>query len=203
MKKGLKKFFTMHHERKLKEFEALALPLFDQLYTTALNMTKNQFDAEDLVQTAYLKAWRFYNHFEAGTNIRAWMFRILTNTFINEYRVKKREPTRVNFETAEATFQTEESKEIDTNQVLGLNQDYKKLFDDTITAALDDLPEQYRLVVLLSDVSDLKYKEIAEIVGCPFGTVMSRLSRGRKMLARSLKSYAAKNGFTKHELFQE
>ena len=188
--------------KRSQQFEALTFPLMDKIYSTALRMTRDQLDAEDLTQTTYLKAYRFFHRFESGTNFNAWMFRILTNNFINEYRIKKKMPTRVNFETTCATHPKEDTGEFDRNRGFGLTKNYEELFDDTITAALDRLPEEYRIVVLLSDVNDLKYKEIAEVLGCPIGTVMSRLNRGRKILARSLKKYAATNGFAKHSVFQ-
>lgn len=183
-----------------QQFENLAFPLMDSLYGTALRMTRDRLDAEDLVQVTYMKAYRFFHSFETGSNFRSWMFRILTNNFINEYRIKKKSPTKVNFETMGAIFGYEESSEIDKNKALDMNTDYHELFDDSITAAFDKLPEQYRIVILLSDVNGLKYKEIAEMLDCPIGTVMSRINRGRKMLARDLKKYAATKGFAKHEL---
>ena len=188
----MRKLFTnplgIDPEQNSKDFEALVFPLMDRLYTTALTMTRDTFDAEDLVQDAYLKAYRFFHRFEPGTNFRAWIFHILTNTFINLYQSKKREPFRVNFETTCATFSQADTRDSDKNQNSGFIEKYEELFDDTITAALHGLPEKYRIVVLLSDVNNLKYKEIATALECPIGTVMSRLSRGRKMLARSLKN---------------
>ncbi|MFQ6113652.1 MAG: sigma-70 family RNA polymerase sigma factor [bacterium] len=195
MKKSLKRFFTRDHEKKLKEFEALALPLMDRLYATALRMTKNQSDAEDLVQATYLKAWRFYHGFKPGTNIEGWIFRILANNFINEYRRKKREPVRVDFETTQATYREESLGEVEADRISEFDENYKELFDDTISNALNNLPAKYRLVVLLSDVNNLKYKEIAQVLDCPIGTVMSRLSRGRQMLAQNLRPYARENGY--------
>ncbi|MFQ5865454.1 MAG: sigma-70 family RNA polymerase sigma factor [bacterium] len=195
MKNGIKRIFAGHNEEKLKEFEALALPLMDRMYSTALRMTRNQFDAEDLVQTTYFKAWRFYHRFKTGTNIEGWIFRILANNFINAYRRKKRGPTRVDFETTQATYAEEVPNEVNAEAMSEVDENYKELFDDRISNALDKLPEQYRLVVLLSDVNDLKYKEIAEVLNCPIGTVMSRLSRGREMLAQNLRHYAVENGY--------
>ncbi len=183
-----------------QQFENLAFPLMDSLYGTALKMTRDQLDAEDLTQTTYLKAYRFFHRFEPGTNFNAWMFRILMNNFNTEYRIKKRMPERVDFETTCATFPKEEASEFDGNRGIGFTENYEELFDDTITAALDRLPEEYRVIIILCDVCSLKYKEIAEALDCPQGTVMSRLSRGRKMLARSLKKYAATNGFMKQGL---
>lgn len=182
-------------EQKRKDFEAVVFPLMDRLYTTALSMTKDPLDAEDLVQETYLRAYRFFHSFKRGTNFGAWMYRILTNNYINVYRGKKREPLQVDFETTCVTFANEYTSEIDKNKVADLNANYDEVFDDSITAALDKLPEQYRMAVMLCDVNELNYKEIAEVVGCPIGTVMSRLSRGRKMLAKFLKPYAEANGY--------
>ena len=172
-----------------QQFENLAFPLMDSLYGTALRMTMDQLDAEDLTQTTYLKAYRFFHRFESGTNFNAWMFRVLTNNFNTEYRSKKRMPERVDFETTCATFPKEDTSEFDRNRRFGFTENYEELFDDTI-------------VVILCDVCSLKYKEIAAALDCPQGTVMSRLSRGRKMLARSLKKYAATNGFMKQGLLK-
>jgi len=179
-----------------QQFEALAFPLMDRLFSTALRMTRDQHDAEDLVQDTYLKAYRFFHRFQLGTNFRAWMFRILTNHFITEYHTKKRMPPKANFETICTTVPLKENSEFNSDGEFELKVNYEDLFDDTIIAALNGLPEKYRIVVLLSDVNDLKYKEIAKMLDCPIGTVMSRLSRGRKMLTRSLRNYAVTNGFT-------
>ncbi|NIR48982.1 sigma-70 family RNA polymerase sigma factor [candidate division KSB1 bacterium] len=174
----------------LKQFEALALPLFDRLYSTAIRMTRHSQDAEDLVQDTYLKAWRYFHRFEPGSNFAGWIFRILINNFINEYRKKKNMHARADFDTATKTFAAKTTVPINEE-----TSDYHKTFDDAITAALEQLPEHYRAVILLSDVNDLKYKEIAEALNCPIGTVMSRLNRGRQMLAKSLKKYAVENGY--------
>ncbi len=183
--------------KQSQQFEALTFPLTDKIYSTALRMTRDQLDAEDLVQNTYLKAYRFFHRFQPGTNFRAWMFRILTNNFITEYKNKKKEPVRVNFETICLSLPQEYVGGFDKNQEFGLATNYEEIFDDKVTVALDKLPDQYRIVILLCDVSDLRYKEISEVLGCPIGTVMSRLNRGRKKLAQSLKEYAITNGFTK------
>ncbi|NIR47620.1 sigma-70 family RNA polymerase sigma factor [candidate division KSB1 bacterium] len=174
-------------EQKRRDFEALAFPVMDRLYITAFAMTKDPIDAEDLVQETYFKAYRCFHSFKLGTNFYAWAYRILTNTFINGYRKQKSKPPRVNFEAICENISQEDGGEFDVTQ--------EELFDDSITAALDELPEMYRTVVLLCDVNELKYKEIAEILNCPIGTVMSRLSRARKKLAKSLHGYAQANGY--------
>ena len=203
MRNLIKNALDINTEQKHKDFEALVFPLMDLLYTTALTMTKDTLDAEDLVQNTYLRAYRYFNRFVPGTNFCGWMFRILSTNFINEYRIKKKEPTRANFETTCAISPQESTSEFDRNRACNFTENYEELFDDTIVTAFDKLPKQYRIVVLLSDVNGLKYKEIAEVLNCPIGTVMSRINRGRQMLARSLKRYAASNGFTTHHLIED
>ena len=176
------------------EFQALAFEHVDSLYNTALRMTKNALDAEDLLQDVYLRAFRFFHRFEKGTNFKAWIFKILTNTYINQYRKKINKPYHVdlekikyNYDNKEATAQTsaQESERLD----------YETLFDDEIKNALQQIPDEFRVVVLLADVESFSYKEVAKIIGCPIGTVMSRLSRGRKQLQNYLREYARKGGF--------
>lgn len=178
---------------KLQAFETIALPLMDQIYRTAYTMTKNHFEAEDLTQEAYLRAWRFYDKFEIGSNFRAWIFRILTNTFINQYRRKKRVTFLEILENDGADEIVDFMEPVQVDSLAG--QNYDEMFDDTVAAALDDVPEHYRMVVLLTDVSELSYKETAAVLDCPIGTVMSRLHRGRKLLASQLKNYALENGY--------
>ncbi len=194
MRISFKKDKRIHLQQKHKNFEALAIPFKNQIYGAALRMTKHPLDAEDLVQDTYLRAYRFFHRFEPGTNIHAWMSRILTNHFITQYNHNKREPARVNFEEACTTLPVKKTWEDFENQTLGSMENYDDLFDDKITTALNRLPEHNRIVVLLRDVK-FKYMEIAEALNIPIGTVMSRLYRGRKMLARFLSSYAVKIGF--------
>ena len=183
-------------KKEVEEFEKLTFPLMNHLYSTALRMTKgDQFDAEDLVQTTHMKAYNYFHKFEKGTTYSAWLFRILTNNFINEYRSKQREPERVDFETTCSMFIANDVSKPGKEPTWGLTEEYDDLFDDEVTDALDNLPFEYRIVLLLCDVNDLKYKEIAEVIRCPIGTVMSRLNRGRKMLAEALKDYATAHGY--------
>lgn len=195
---SLKESVAENSAKMLQEFEDLTFPLMGRLYSTALTMTRDKLDAEDLVQETYMKAWRYFDKFEVRRNFRSWIFRILTNNFINVCRTKKLQPLQSNFETTCATFADEDPKEIDKNNAASLCVNYQELFDDSITAALEQLPEHYRMVVLLCDVSDLKYNEIAEVLNCPIGTVMSRIHRGRQMLAKSLKQDAEANGYVVH-----
>lgn len=181
--------------RKRKEFEQLAFEHLDALYNTALRMTKNELDAEDLVQDVFLRAFRFFHKFEPGTNFKAWIFKILTNTYINQYRKKSREPRQVEFEKVNNTYA--DIKKENLYQLIDKfnEKNYVGLFDDEIKAALSRLPSEFRMIVLLADIEDFSYKEIAEMVDCPIGTVMSRLSRGRRQLQKQLTDYAIKNGF--------
>ena len=182
----------------LRRYQDEALPLMPSLYGTALRMTRNPSDAEDLVQETYLRAYRSWNRFEAGTNLKAWMFRILTNLFISAYRKERREPTVV---------PTEDAESFDLYEAVGSRQSGQSaegavldgMVDEDIRKALADLPESFRLVVLLADVEGFSYKEIAEITEVPVGTVMSRLHRGRKALQKALWGLAQQRGLT-HEV---
>lgn len=182
------------------QFAELALPLMDQLFSTALSMTRNRLDAEDLVQETYLKAFRYFYQFKSGTNFRAWLFRILINSFINQYRSKQRQPARIDFETAIARFPSSDPRQARGKNAAVSCENYAEHFDDTISRALDNLPVEYRLPVLLCDVEQLQYKEIAQVLGCPIGTVMSRLSRGRKKLAGLLKGTHVERGLMREKL---
>ncbi|TDI86656.1 MAG: sigma-70 family RNA polymerase sigma factor [Caldithrix sp.] len=176
------------------EFQELAFMHVDSLYSTALRMTKNDFDAEDLIQDVYLRAFRFFHRFEKGTNFKAWIFKILTNTYINQYRKKINKPYHVDLEKVKYSYDDKEATTQTSAQECE-RLDYETLFDDEIKNALQRIPDEFRVVVLLADVESFSYKEVAKIVGCPIGTVMSRLSRGRKQLQNNLREYATKGGF--------
>ncbi len=168
-----------------------AMPLMDQLYSAALRMTRNPADAEDLLQETYLKAYRGYERFQAGTNLKAWMYRILTNSYINRYRAKQRRPDETDLSDVEDMYLYRrlggESSEIGSSaEDAFLNS----VTDDTIKAAIEAIPENFRIAVLLADVEGFAYKEIAEILDIPIGTVMSRIHRGRKALEKQLHDYA-------------
>ncbi len=181
-----------------RRFQEDALPLLDSLYAGALRMTRNPADAEDLVQETMLRAYRAFDRFEAGTNLKAWLFRIMTNAYINTYRKKQREPQKVSQDDLEEFDLYRELKDHDPNygrsaETVVLDQ----LVDSDIIQALDDLPEQFRLAVILSDVEDFSYAEMAEIMDVPIGTVMSRLHRGRKALQKRLWELARDRGIVK------
>ncbi|MGH2529444.1 MAG: sigma-70 family RNA polymerase sigma factor [Actinomycetota bacterium] len=170
----------------LKErFERDVLPLLPNLFSAALRLTRNPSDAEDLVQEAYLRAFRGFSGFEEGTNLRAWMYRILTNTFINAYRKKQREPVTVQEDDLEDWYLYDKLGETGVEPSAEAEV-LRRMPDEDVQRALEDLPEGFRLAVLLADVEGFAYKEIAEILDIPIGTVMSRLHRGRRALEKAL-----------------
>lgn len=179
---------------KRSEFEAEALPYLDNLYATALRLTRSPSDAEDLVQDTVLKAYRFYDRFEAGTNMKAWLLRILTNTFINKYRRKVRERKVFDGAVAQPVGEGVMSRAAMRGLSRPVEDMERRILAQEIQNAIDELPEDYRLMIILADVEELAYKEIAEAVGCPIGTVMSRLHRARKALQKKLIHQAVQLG---------
>jgi RNA polymerase sigma-70 factor (ECF subfamily) len=175
-----------------QEFEAEALPHMDLLYNFALRTTGDPDDAQDLLQETFLKAYRFWDKYEKGTNIRAWLFRIMKNSYINRYRKETREPGKVDYDDVENFYDSirDESKETTDLQ----QRMFGDLLGDEVTSALQELPDDFRTVVILCDIEELTYEEIAEFLNCPIGTVRSRLHRGRKMLQTRLHQYARKRG---------
>lgn len=176
-------------------FQTEAMPHMAGLYSAALRMTRNQADAEDLVQETYLKAYRAFDGFEAGTNLRAWLYRILTNTYINAYRATQRRPVVEDVEDVEELYlfrHLHGLNGIDSTSAEDAVLD--AMTDDSIKAALESLPEAFRITVLLADVEGFSYAQIAEITDVPIGTVMSRLHRGRKALQKALLPYAQQIG---------
>ena len=172
------------------------MPFMDALYTAAMRMTHNAADAEDLVQETFLRGYRGYPRFEEGTNLRAWLYRILTNTFINSYRSKQRRPQESDLGEVEDLYLYRRLGGLEASERGRSAEDELMDFvtDAEVKAALDELPEQFRVAVLLADVEGFSYKEIADILDIPIGTVMSRLHRGRKGLQRLLGDYAAQRG---------
>ena len=174
-------------------FAEQAMPLMDSLYSAALRLTRNAADAEDLVQETYLKAYRGFGGFEQGTNLRAWLYRILTNTFINSYRSRKRRPDETELDDVEDLYLYRRLGGLEAATVgRSAEDELMDWFSDAeVKQAVEELPEQFRMAVLLADVEGFSYKEIAEILDIPIGTVMSRLHRGRKALQRRLYEFAA------------
>lgn len=179
-------------------FEALAMEYLPSLYSAANRMTHNQADAEDLVQETYLRAYRGFGGFEEGTNLKAWLFRILTNTFINTYRAKKRRPEQQELDEAGDLFLYRRMGGLEAAAASRTTEDIvlEHFTDAEVQAAVDALPENFRVPVLLADVEGFAYKEIATMLSIPIGTVMSRLHRGRKALQKSLYDYGVAHRLT-------
>ena len=177
-------------------FAEQAMPLMSSLYTAALRMTRNPADAEDLVQETYLKAYRAFASFETGTNLKAWLYRILTNTYINAYRAKKRRPEQADVDDVEDLYLYRHLGGLEGATAGRSAEDelLDHLTEGEVKEAIEELPEQFRMAVLLADVEGFSYKEIAEILDIPIGTVMSRLHRGRRALEKRLYEFGRARG---------
>ena len=176
-------------------FEELTSPYMSALYAAALRMTRNPSDAEDLVQETYLRAYRGFGGFREGTNLKAWLYRILTNTFINQYRAKKRRPDQVDLDDVEDfyIFRRLGGIEAADAERTAETEALEAMPDAEVKQALESIPEQFRMAVILADIEGFSYKEIAEILDIPIGTVMSRIHRGRRQLQKLLWDYATEN----------
>lgn len=175
------------------DFEREAIPHMDALYNFALKMTGDSDDANDLVQETYLKAFRFFDKFEKGTNCKAWLFRIMKNTYINNYRKKTKEPGKVDYDEIENFYENIKASSTDSAHLE--KELYDNLLDDELSGAISSLPEDFRTVVILCDIEGMTYEEIADFIDCPVGTVRSRLHRARKMLFTKLYDYADGKGY--------
>ncbi len=179
-------------ERQM-DFKNEAMIHIDALYNYAVRMTGDPEDANDLVQETYMKAYRFFDSFEKGTNCKAWLFRILKNSYINRYRKESKEPDKVDYDEIKEFYHTVKHSSLDSNDMQ--EKWYGELLDDEVERALESLPEDFREVVQLCDIEGFTYEEIANMVDCPIGTVRSRLHRGRKILREKLLDYARYHGY--------
>jgi RNA polymerase sigma-70 factor (ECF subfamily) len=186
-------------QKKRREFEQEALVHLDAMYRTAYSLARDPAAAEDLVQEACLRAYRFWDKYEKGTNCRAWLLRILRNVFVNQYRKKSRQATSVDYTELDRYYDRVVESATIPVQKDPAEELFSNLVDDEIIEALEELPEEFRQVVILSDLEDLSYKEIANVLDCPIGTVRSRLSRGRHLLQSTLYDFAIKGGFIRED----
>lgn len=188
-----------------EDFTHDAMQYAPQLFSTAMRMTRNRSDAEELVQETFIKAWRSFATYQQGTNLRAWLFRIMTNTYINKYNAQQRKPTETELDDVEELFLYKRLGAVDQSQLSQSAEDQmlSMFTDDEVKNALEELPDQFRIPVLMSDVEGFSYKEIAEILEIPLGTVMSRLHRGRKSMQKMLYEYAKERGLINEALLSQ
>ncbi len=185
---------TRDEIKKQKDFDDEIIPHMDALYNFALRLTSDPNDAEDLVQDTIVKAYRFFSSYEKGTNAKAWMFRILKNSFINNYRKTSKKPSQVDYDEVSSYYESVRADSTDTTDLESLM--FREMMDDDLSEALSRLPEDFRTVVLLCDVDGYTYEEIANMLDVPIGTIRSRLHRGRNLLKTELLEYAKKRGYT-------
>ncbi|MFO7799427.1 sigma-70 family RNA polymerase sigma factor [Rhodohalobacter sp.] len=185
---------TKKELRKQDDFNEEIIPHLDALYNFGLRLTSDPNDAEDLVQDTIVKAYRFFDSYEKGTNAKAWLFRILKNSYINNYRKKSKKPQEVDYDEVASFYESIRAERTETSDME--DKMFRELIDDDISNALDEIPEDFRTVVLLCDVEDFTYEEIANMLDVPIGTIRSRLHRGRNLLKAQLMDYATKKGYT-------
>jgi RNA polymerase sigma-70 factor, ECF subfamily len=179
--------------RKQQDFNEEIIPHLDALYNFGLRLTSDPNDAEDLVQDTIVKAYRFFSSYEKGTNAKAWLFRILKNSYINNYRKNSKKPQEVDYDEVATFYETIRAERTETSDLE--DKMFRELIDDDLTRALDSIPEDFRTVVLLCDVEDFTYEEIANMLDVPIGTIRSRLHRGRNLLKVQLMEYASRRGY--------
>ncbi|MDG5766853.1 sigma-70 family RNA polymerase sigma factor [Balneolales bacterium ANBcel1] len=184
---------TREEIQKQNDFNDEILPHLDAIYNFALKLTANENDAEDLVQDTIVKAFRFFSSYEKGTNAKGWLFRILKNSYINNYRKASKQPTRVDYDEIEPFYESIRSEQSNTTDLE--SSMYGQMMDDDISSALSSLPEDFRTVVLLCDVEGFTYEEISNMLDVPIGTIRSRLHRGRNLLKAQLSEYASRRGY--------
>lgn len=185
---------SKNHRKKQQEFNDEVIPHLDSLYNFGLRLTTDPSDAEDLVQDTIVKAFRFFDSYEKGTNAKAWLFRILKNSFINNYRKNLKKPQEVDYDEVSSYYENIRAERTDTSDLEHLI--FRDLMDDNFSKALSKLPEDFRTVVLLCDVDGFTYEEISNMLDVPIGTIRSRLHRGRNLLKTELYEYAKKRGYT-------
>lgn len=181
-------------EQKYKIFDEEFMPQIDSMYNFAYRLTTDEDDANDLVQDTYMKAFRFINSFQQGTNAKAWLFRILKNSFINDYRKKSKEPAKIDYQEVEAIYNSNEGARTEITKDLRIEA-VQDLIGDEVATALNSLPVDFRTVMILSDIEGFTYEEMAKILDIPIGTVRSRLHRARNLLKEKLRSYAKSMGY--------
>ncbi len=184
---------TENEKQKHLDFETLAVPHKDALYNFALKMTNDTDEADDLLQETFLKAFKYFDKFERGTNCKAWLYSIMRNTYINEYRRIQKSPSRVDYDDIQNFYENIKESEVDYGHIV--EDAFSNTLNDEVTEALSDLPKDFQTIILLSDVEGFTYEEIADFLSCPIGTVRSRLHRARKMLYSKLYDYAKNTGY--------
>ena len=198
LSRGRQLLFSLDRKKELKvEFERVALPQLSHLYTSAFYLTKDKAEAEDLVQETYIRALRFFDKFKPGTNCRAWLLTILRNLFINRYRQKRQEPEKVDWERIEQVYESMVEQGEKAERDNPENHLISQLMDEEVERALRELPEEYRMAIVLVDIEELSYEEAAKVMECAIGTVRSRISRGRRILQVALRNYALERGLIK------